>query len=991
MKKFFLTVWLLAYAFSGIGQTLEECQRMFDAGYWLKSQQALENLLNNTEEDSFDYYKVLSFYGEVLYHLDNRTLADSLMRLAYKKLSSNTLRVLSDGSQEAITRYYTYSAKVGFKAWGISQLYKVDLTDGDGLESEVDIDVQSISNPRLLQLLAIRNMRKGLAPLAKKNLNKADAIVSGHSDEVSRLRMMMLWTQYYFNITNYSRMLSYCNDAIELMERENLADGVCYAEALVYKAVALSQLGLHKQSIDLHNKSIDLYANLLGTSHSRYAWALYHKGRTLAIVCEVSKMLECEKASADIYRQALGDHNPDYSAALNEVASAYSMLNDTANEFRYYNMALESNRKFLGEGSLHTGKLYYNMSLAYSRRGNYSQALEYIKKANRIATSQTGLKSVFTADCLTQRAFLNFKNGKAKLANGFLQGALKIYEDVLDNNSPKLANAFMILGQSMYQQSKYQQSADNIAKAVDIYRNDLVENFSFMTSQQRSAYWENSAADFAAMSRLCWTDAENPTITGTAYNCELIAKGIMLSSELEFSNIIAKSNDPKLVECYSTLQENRQIINTERGLPASERSVDLDMLEKSTDQMEQQLVDLCKEYGDLSRPIKVTYQDVLKSLKSNDIAIEFMKCDMDTAIVYGALILKYGWEAPRFVSLFTDKEYEANFGSRIKPYTNNKLYEMVWKPMRKYFDDNSAIYFAPTGILYNTAIEYAPVDTDNDLTIGEEYQIYRISSTRDIARHRGRTDFHTIAVYGGILYDTDTSTMRQESDIYSHRSITDEYLRNYFSRNGGINANYLPGTEKESQAIVECMSGANYATEYYTRDKANEESFKSLSGRSFDVLHIATHGFFAENAGRNASSDNSLLFSGLLMSGCNNILNVPQDIEDGILTAREISYLDFRNTDMVVLSACETALGKVTDDGVYGLQRGFKKAGVNTIVMSLWPVNDYATRLLMTSFYKYLVEGLGKRESFMQAQRDLRSHNGVNPSHWAAFIMLDGI
>ncbi len=189
---------------------------------------------------------------------------------------------------------------------------------------------------------------------------------------------------------------------------------------------------------------------------------------------------------------------------------------------------------------------------------------------------------------------------------------------------------------------------------------------------------------------------------------------------------------------------------------------------------------------------------------------------------------------------------------------------------------------------------------------------------------------------------------------------------------------------------MECMTGASFDTEYYTRDKANEESFKNLSGKDLDVIHIATHGFYAESAGSSASIDNSLLFSGLLMSGCNNILSVPQDIEDGILTAREISFLDFRKTDMVVLSACETALGKVTDDGVYGLQRGFKKAGVRTIIMSLWPVNDYATRLLMTSFYKYLADGHGKRDAFMEAQRDLREHNGVNPSHWAAFIMLDG-
>ena len=131
-------------------------------------------------------------------------------------------------------------------------------------------------------------------------------------------------------------------------------------------------------------------------------------------------------------------------------------------------------------------------------------------------------------------------------------------------------------------------------------------------------------------------------------------------------------------------------------------------------------------------------------------------------------------------------------------------------------------------------------------------------------------------------------------------------------------------------------------------------------------------------------------YSGLLLSGCNNA-EIPQGVEDGILSAKEISYLDFRKTDLVVLSACETGLGKVSSEGVFGLQRGFKKTGVNTIVMSLWPVNDYATQLLMTDFYKNLASGMSKHDAFLSAQKFLRGKSGVTPQHWAAFIMLDGI
>ena len=139
-------------------------------------------------------------------------------------------------------------------------------------------------------------------------------------------------------------------------------------------------------------------------------------------------------------------------------------------------------------------------------------------------------------------------------------------------------------------------------------------------------------------------------------------------------------------------------------------------------------------------------------------------------------------------------------------------------------------------------------------------------------------------------------------------------------------------------------------------------------------------------------------FSGLLLSGANNAWIgklPPTNIEDGILTAEEISLLDLAHTKIAVLSACDTGLGEVDDiDGVYGLQRGFKMAGVETLVMSLWKIPDDATRILMVEFYKNLMSGKSKHQSLKDAQKYLREvDNGKydDPKYWAAFIMLDGL
>ena len=140
--------------------------------------------------------------------------------------------------------------------------------------------------------------------------------------------------------------------------------------------------------------------------------------------------------------------------------------------------------------------------------------------------------------------------------------------------------------------------------------------------------------------------------------------------------------------------------------------------------------------------------------------------------------------------------------------------------------------------------------------------------------------------------------------------------------------------------------------------------------------------------------DKPMTRSGLLLAGCNHILNhetIPENSEDGILTAQEIASLDLRGLDLVVLSACETGLGDISSgEGVFGLQRGFKKAGAQTIIMSLWEVDDYATQLLMVEFFKKLGSGLSKRDAFNAAQEYVKSKTS-DPKYWAAFIIVDAL
>ena len=184
------------------------------------------------------------------------------------------------------------------------------------------------------------------------------------------------------------------------------------------------------------------------------------------------------------------------------------------------------------------------------------------------------------------------------------------------------------------------------------------------------------------------------------------------------------------------------------------------------------------------------------------------------------------------------------------------------------------------------------------------------------------------------------------------------------------------------------------------------------------IIHVSTHGFYwdenqaeeklnekhmdflQEMSAVYSEEDRALSRSGLLLSGSKSALDgykVAQDMEDGILTAREIAKLDFDNVDLVSLSACQTGLGDLmSSEGVFGLQRGFKKAGAKSILMTLWEVDDVATRLFMTEFYRLFLSTGNKLQALKGAQQYLRNYQDEekrkcynNPKYWAAFILLD--
>lgn len=199
----------------------------------------------------------------------------------------------------------------------------------------------------------------------------------------------------------------------------------------------------------------------------------------------------------------------------------------------------------------------------------------------------------------------------------------------------------------------------------------------------------------------------------------------------------------------------------------------------------------------------------------------------------------------------------------------------------------------------------------------------------------------------------------------------------------------LPQSLTEVNQIASLLQANGNNATVISGINATEKSFTNRSGKRDYILHISTHGFFHDSgAFTNPMQNSGLLFAGSQKYWSNDTTVASINETDGILRADEISKLDLTACRLVVLSACQTGLGEYNSEGVYGLQRAFKLAGVKSILMSLWSVDDNATCDLMTEFYKNIITGDTPDTALKNARLSLRN-KGYSPDKWAAFVLLN--
>jgi CHAT domain-containing protein len=626
--------------------------------------------------------------------------------------------------------------------------------------------------------------------------------------------------------------------------------------------------------------------------------------------------------------------------------------------------------------------------------------------------------------------------GDFQKAIDYNEQLLAIFNKVWSESDDKCIVSTLKLIELYQKQGAFKQSRTLLKQLAQTMNTQVIYNLDVLDEESKNIFINKSVKKYhhLLLSELENTQEKDNQLTHLAYQAELTIKGVVLGSTQLFRQMVRQSKD-------ATVQKwDQQRVALNRAIEqAYSKQFDLkyiDSLKNNLNVVEANLMAAMPALNDLKRQT-IDFDSIRASLPPQSCAIEFTHFKyFDTkswkdSVLYGAILIKPEQMHPEWISLCHEKQlYDllksnenletfyaargAGTGRKRIPKKKttpikaselpaDQLYQLIWKPLETHLSGVKTIYYAPSGLLHRIA--YAALLTDENYFLCNKYDLQAVSSTRNLIFERAEKDNaliinqkQNLLIYGGIRYDGDSLALlaaaaEPKSSFWSlmHKRLGVKKRGNETEAWA-----YLEGTKWEAERITQLFKKKKRTVETKIGFAASETDFKNRQYQSVspNLIHFATHGFSYQKPilTTNQSfemASNPLIRSGLVMAGANQVWLGQKpfaDFEDGILTAYEISLMNLSNTKLVVLSACETGLGDIEgSEGVFGLQRAFKMAGVPYTMMSLWSVPDEQTAELMIQFYTYLIDNQSITTAFSNAQRAMQKK--YSPYYWAGFVL----
>ncbi|MBT1687842.1 CHAT domain-containing protein [Dawidia soli] len=644
----------------------------------------------------------------------------------------------------------------------------------------------------------------------------------------------------------------------------------------------------------------------------------------------------------------------------------------------------------LGKDNPQYAEILKSVAVLYISEKKFDIAFHALTVAETIWRTKTGTKNnINAAGIYTLTGDVYYQQKNYKKSEEFYNQAKNLYEKFFSRTHPEYVKVLSKLSKVYYMQQDYKRSKNMIEESLNNYEKFIKEFFPALSEREKAKYWNTIKGDFEFYNTLAFSNLEDfKDLAGKIYNYQLLTKALLLSSSIKIRERILNSTDEALKNQYTTWVQKKELLTLALSMsPAqlAENQIDPMGLQQEVERLEKDLSQRSELFGQNFDDKRITFEDIKKILKPNDVAIEMVRYrhfnhTFTDSIIYAALYIKKDMAKPKVVMLKDGKKLETRFfkfyrNAIIGKVPDTYSYGVFWEPIAREIGQAATVYLSADGVYNQINLEAIP--TPDGKYVIDNANIVLVSNTKDLylrsIKTRPTTNENTATMFGNPSF--------------------------YLTASADQRISSLPGTEKEVTQVQFMLKQKGWLTAEYMEKLASEEKIKELNNPK--IFHIATHGFYRPSVPVNLEQEiegneavltqNPLMRTGLLLRGAGDLMDKTQynfNMENGILTAYEAMSLNLDKTDLVVLSACETGLGDMeAGEGVYGLQRAFLVAGAKILIMSMFKVDDEATQKLMLKFYQKWLNTGNLRESFIGAKKELRA-DYPEPIYWGAFIMI---
>ncbi len=834
---------------------------------------------------------------------------------------------------------------------------------------------------------------KGLFDEAQDALDRSSKIISKSDnlvgiDELSTAKEL---SSLFIQLGKYSDTEKILDKLIAEYEKLYGKTSLRLIEPLVNKGKLALAKGDYTEAEKIAQRANQIAVQVYTEKSTKTAPSQKLLGSVYYTIGDYEKAEENVSKAMQSQQREFGKEHIEVAKSLSQLALIKFYKGDSHKEVEpIMNEALKIIGERVGKDNPQYAEVLKDIAVLYISDKKYSLAFSSLTQAEGIWRAKTGSKrninaaSIYT---LTGDVYYEMKN-YAKAEDFYKQGKA-IYESFFSKNHPEYVKVLSKQAKVYYMQKDYKSAKRNIEEALTNYESFIKQYFPALSEREKAKYWNTIKGDFEFYNTLAFGNLDDfRDLSGKVYNYQLLTKALLLSTSIKIRQRILNSKDEKLKESYTAWVAKKELLTSALSMSTqqlTDNAIDPNALSAEVETLEKTLSAQSELFGQSFEDKRITYENVQKSLGKNEVAVEMVRYrhfnhTFTDSIRYVALYVKGDNSRPKAITLPEGHRMETRFYHYYRNCMIGKIedqysYKVFWEPIQKEIGQYSTIFLSPDGVYNQINLESIPAP-DGKFVI-DNSNIVLVSNTKDLYIRK---------LKGKQAATNNKATMFGNPQFYLSASIEK-------------NIAALPGTEKEVVELQELLKQKGWTTNEYTEKLASEEQVKELDNPK--IFHIATHGFYKDEAGTNSISEmteteaelsqNPLMKTGLLLTGAGDVLsktNYNYNMESGILTAYEAMSLNLDKTDLVVLSACETGLGEIANgEGVYGLQRAFLVAGAKTLIMSMFKVDDDATQKLILNFYRKWLTTTNLRQSFVDAKKELRTEY-PEPIYWGAFMMI---